>query len=275
MELYKRVNRFLRYLEISQSELDTIINSIDLQFKSHKKQKVTKRGTLRPNNFRIINAPLEPLKKIQKKIQYMLDPNGNFSEHYFGGIRKKSNTKNALQHKGLKYHFLTDLVNCFPSISCRRVYNSLVEIGYSADVSRIITRLTTLDGHIPQGTPTSMILCNLALKPMVTELADFSEKNNLKFTIYVDDLTFSSSSDFRYKTQEILRIMISNGLKISREKTHYRTNRATITGIRVTQNYIYPASYTVAKLSLSRTLDKRRGLENYVKGIVKANNKQA
>jgi RNA-directed DNA polymerase len=62
-------------------------------------------------------------------------------------------------------------------------------------------------------------------------LQEYAALNNLTFTSFIDDLTFSSPTDFKEKTQSILDSVISDGFKISHKKTNYKSKLPTITGI--------------------------------------------
>ena len=51
------------------------------------------------------------------------------------------------------------------------VYGILVEVfGYGRALASLLTKLTTLEGHLPQGTPTSSYLANLVLRRTDTEI---------------------------------------------------------------------------------------------------------
>ena len=80
------------------------------------------------------------------------------------------------------------------------VYNTLVEKGFSPDVASVITKLTTFKGHLPQGAPTSTTLANLVFLPTGLKLNEIAKQHNLRFTIFVDDVTFSSHNDFKHLT---------------------------------------------------------------------------
>src|SRR5690606_32967363 len=98
-------------------------------------------------------------------------------------------------------------------------------------------KLTTWKYELPQGTPTSSHLANLVFLETDFRLIELCNQNNIVYTRYVDDLTFSSSICFKHLLNDILYIVISGGFKISYRKTKYEGFQ-NITGIDVFNNYI-------------------------------------
>jgi RNA-directed DNA polymerase len=111
-----------------------------------------------------------------------------------------------------------------------------VAFDFSPTVSRYLTKLTTYKGKLPQGAPTSPIVANLVFVKTGKRLQEFATKNNLTFTSFVDDLTFSSPIDFKEKTEDILSVIKADGFKISHKKTNYKSKFPTVTGIVVKNN---------------------------------------
>lgn len=186
----------------------------------------------------------------------------------FGGVPKKDNIKNAKYHQGNKYIFTTDLRSFFPSISHNSVFEVYCNNGYSPTVARILTKLTTYKYQLPQGVPTSTLLALLAFKPTGDKLYDYALQHNLKFSIFVDDITISSKVDFKHLVPEILDIIVSAGYKISHNKTHYSTKNPIITGIKCQNNRIKLPQSTYKRISkLPKDSNSYKGLIMYRKRI--------
>lgn len=270
MELFQKKTRLLYYLNLTNDKYEKITSNISNHYYDFKQPKKNKRGKI--VGSRTISAPTNELKKIQYLIHKLLEYHITFPEYFFGGIKKKSNIKNAKVHKGKKYHFVTDIKNCFPSISSEMVYSSIRNLRFSDDICRIITKLTTVDGHLPQGTPTSMILNNLSMLKLGKDLEIFCKMNQIVLTIFVDDITFSSQYDFRNKTFELIDIIISHNFNISKEKTTYKENKVKITGVTVRQNTIKPTSDQIHNYYKKSTkVQRKTGLKNYFRTVSKEN----
>jgi retron-type reverse transcriptase len=98
----------------------------------------------------------------------------------------------------------------------------------------VLTKLTTYGNRLPQGAPTSPSLCNLILAPMAQELFELADKNNLQFTQYVDDLTFSGSLESLVSVRPIaIKVIQKRGFKVNLRKLKMlRANqRMAITGL--------------------------------------------
>lgn len=66
----------------------------------------------------------------------------------------------------------------------------------SPDVAKKLTDIITYNGGIPTGCPTSQIMAFYAYSDMFSEIADLAKQCGCKFTLYVDDMTFSSTKPF-------------------------------------------------------------------------------
>ena len=217
---------------------------------------------------RQLNSTKIELKRIQKRILALLMSHVEIPTYAFGGVPNKDNIKNAKYHQGNKYIFTTDLRSFFPSISHNRVFEVYCNNGYSPTVARILTKLTTYKYQLPQGVPTSTLLALLAFKPTGDKLYDYALQHNLKFSIFVDDITISSKVDFKHLVPEILDIIVSAGYKISHNKTHYSTKNPIITGIKCQNNRIKLPQSTYKRISkLPKDSNSYKGLIMYRKRI--------
>jgi RNA-directed DNA polymerase len=88
----------------------------------------------------------------------------------------------------------------------------------------------------------------------------------------VDDLTFSSQKDFRPLLNDILKIVTSNGFKLSYRKTKYSGNQ-TVTGINVFLNKIDAPEKIIEKASIEMESNSEiKPFTNYLNNIRKTNN---
>lgn len=224
---------------------------------------------------RVINPPKEELKKIQKYINNYLVENVRMPEYAFGGIKGKDNIKNARHHKGQEYVFQTDLKDFFPRITHKMVYEMYVRVGFSPDVASLLTKLTTYKGHLPQGAPTSTTIANLVFMPTGMALQSIAEREGLRFTTFVDDVTMSSQQDFKHVVPEIVETIVSSAFKISQVKTTYRSGITDITGVKMLNNTMTVTDKfnSVFDNEEDKTTPRAKGLINYkerIKAISKA-----
>ena len=223
---------------------------------------------------RIINPPIPELKDIQKRINAYLVNNITLPHYAFGGVKGKDNIRNARFHKGQKYIFQTDLKDFFPRITNKMVYAMFVDNGFSHDVASLLTKLTTFQGHLPQGAPTSTTIANLVFVPTGRALQSIADREGLRFTTFVDDVTISSQNDFKAIIPEIMAIIHPNEdsqFKINQGKTTYRYVFTDITGVKMLNNSMAPTDKLKKELEAEDDLNSPRakGLRNYAKRIKK------
>lgn len=268
--------------------LQNIILNIDTYYYSFQKEKINK-DTGEPLldkegkvKTREVNATKKELKQIQKRIYKLLIASIKLPDYAFGGIPKRDNISNAKYHQGNKYVFTTDLKSFFPSISHTQVFNVFIEHGFSPSVSRILTQLITYKYQVPQGVPTSTFIANLVFKKTGDKILDFARQNNIKFSIFVDDITLSSKVDFKDKIPNILDILKKDGYKISYQKTFYKTKNPIITGVVCQNNLIKLPNNTYKRLKRyqlkqqtdSTFSDKYNGLKLYKDRVKEKNNRK-
>lgn len=211
----------LRYLEsclgISRERLEQIAASVPDSYHQfplpHKKN---------PARFRQITAPDRELKQLQAKLRKLL-AQIPLSNGVHGGVRGKSPRTNALEHLGQRWLVNVDVREFFPSITHKNVYRLLRrELGWGRDVARIVTRLVTYHGEVPQGAPTSTLIANLLLAQAVdrhvAERADELGANNTRF---VDDLTFSGLNPIPL-IAVAGKALSTRGLRIYRKTTPFQ-----------------------------------------------------
>ena len=261
----------------TKENLDLIIKEIDSHYRERVEQKLDPK-TGKPKTYldgsikeRVIRPSKRKLKLIQSKIKDRILSKIELPNNVHGGVKTKSNITNAKPHQGNKYIFVTYLKEYFPSIKSKKIHDLFIELGYNKQFALQMTRLTTWKGEVPQGTPTSTHLSNLYFLKTDNELIKLCKENNITYTRYVDDLTFSSPSDFSHLISDLLDIIKKNGLKISYRKTNYQKNQ-TVTGIVVLHHKIEAPKKLFLKYKLE--IDNHPSCKpytNYVQSIDRTN----
>ena len=220
------------------------------------------------NHQRLVEVSSTALKFVQTRILQLLS-RLDFPNYHYSGVKGKSYISNAKQHQGNMFIYKLDISKFFPNI--RREYIYLFfknKLQVSPDVAEILTNCTTTNlltasyhnpetktavmnfvetnnlqhlSHLSTGSPTSMLLAFLANIPMFEKIESISKENNLIFTVYADDIVFSSQCNIPYTVRyKIVNIIESYGYKVSRKKCKYLMPRSpkTITGVVINSNGI-------------------------------------
>lgn len=244
-----------KYLSDSSKNLHVYIKelrNVDLYFFSKGKEFYQSKKTMekfkeKPNDYdskkyRKFTDANTKHKKILKRINYYLNKI-ELPTYYFS----KTNScykNNATFHKGNTKFILMDISSFYPNckfsyvkdfclsddgLNMKKVIkNSLGEEKYETDVADVFARLVTVPKNknknnriIPQGYPTSTLMSFFSYKNMFDEINGLAKSNGLKFSLYVDDLTFSYfDSEFEIEKfiKEVKDILEKYGHKASEKK---------------------------------------------------------
>ncbi len=203
--------------------------------------------------LRVINAPDNRLKMLQRKLAPLLDQLYRVRNPVHGFVAGRSVKSNAEAHANRRYVINLDLKDFFPSITENRIHGLLRSLGVDSRVSEIVARLCCYQGHLPQGAPTSPVLSNMICYRLDTVLLKVAKAARAIYTRYADDITFSTfqppSGLFdtaippsgRFAPEALatnLRVAVtSNGFAINPDKTHYadRHARRIVTGLKINE----------------------------------------
>lgn len=167
---------------------------------------------------RDIDNPLEPLKSVQRLIKKRLLDNVPMPHYMNGGVRNRSTQQNARNHIRQPELVTIDIKKFFPHVTNAQVAAVWRKVfGASKEVAWILTKLTTLQGHLPQGSPASTALANLVIAPVADEIFKKCTERGLCFSIYVDDIAISGRGA-HHQISEVARALSRYGFPISRKK---------------------------------------------------------
>lgn len=216
-----------KYLGVSPL---TIRGLIIAKFKHYRTFTFRKRS----GGTRQISAPRTYLKVVQWWINDTILSSAEASPHAFGFVKNRSYVDNAKFHFGAKNILNVDLKDFFPSISSTHVEDIFSSFGYRPTIARCLTELTTLDGTLPQGAPTSPPLANLRMLEIDGELNEIAVRHGVRFSRYADDLTFSGNHKISAEIIDEIKSTVSKyGFTLNDKKTRFMgiNQRKEVTGI--------------------------------------------
>lgn len=202
-------------LRLGRSTLQRIADELDGDDERHYKRFVGHSGG---GKLRDLAAPRSEIRRVQVRIRQRLLRRVDLPSSMFGGVRGKSPSMNAAQHTGRASVLTMDIRDCFPCTTAASVARMFgTGLGCAASVKRLLTRLVTLDGGVPQGALTSMDVVNLCLYDMVRELEAVAERYGLQFSIWVDDMAFSGDR-VEDVIDEVFAVARKYGYRLGRNK---------------------------------------------------------
>ena len=191
---------------------------------------------------REIQQPVHPLlvlihKRMKEFLSQIETPT-----YLFSSKRGLSYIDNARMHISANYLQTMDINKFYASTRAEAVFQFfLYDLEMASDLARMLTNLCTYDSYkIPTGSSISQILAFWAYHRVFDKVNDIMESIDISFSLYVDDMTFSSShpipKDLHCKIEEQLK---QKWLRFKPCKLHryFPQDSKTVTGCIITQDH--------------------------------------
>lgn len=191
------------------------------------------------SGVRVIEAPKPRMRETQRRLLRRLVVRIPAHPAARGFEPGSSPAAFAWPHSDRTTVLRVDLLHCFESIGVGRVRRIFDDVGYPLHIARLLAELCTtstpadqLSGidyahasllrrrHLPQGSPTSPHLANLALAQVDRRIAGYASANGLRYTRYGDDLAVSGDDlDSARALWTVTRIVDDCGFAVNTSKT--------------------------------------------------------
>lgn len=219
-------NHFCTMSHSSPKQIKFFISHKDKAYSTFSVSK--KNGTLRE-----INAPSKMLKYVQRWILDNILYRLNAGEYAHGFVPDRSISTNASIHVGQDLILGIDIKDFFPSIGFQSVFRIFKSAGYTRKVAWTLADLCTYHKRLPQGSPTSPMLANLATLSLDNKIATYCARRSLRYSRYADDITISGSYRLPIYKKRIIRIIEETGFSINTEKVRLlsKSSKQKVTGL--------------------------------------------
>jgi hypothetical protein len=201
----------------------------------------------RSGGSRRILAPDAATKQLQRRILARLLARLPAHPAVHGYERGRSIATNASAHEQAAVVLKLDIRDFFGATKAARIRRYFRVVGWDRESARILTRLTTRDGGLPAGAPTSPRLANLVNVMLDARLAGLAAREGATYTRYADDLTFSFATDDGAAARRVIRVA-RRILRAERYELHLarklqvrrRWERQLVTGLVVNERVALP-----------------------------------
>lgn len=179
---------------------------------------------------RKIEDPSADLKRLLHQLNRYLSSVYYFEKSraaygFIAGVRNDDDRRNVLtnarKHTGKPYLLNVDLKDFFHTVTRDKVVEIFAgkPFGFKRAIPELLADLTTYQGRLPMGSPTSPVLSNLACRALDDSLTQYAQSAGWAYTRYADDMTFSSKQPITVEQVERVRIIVHNaGFTINDKK---------------------------------------------------------
>lgn len=224
---------------------------------------------------RKIYAPKYNLKKIQRRILKNILEKKEVSKYACAYLPKKDLKENACEHINKKIVLKLDIKDFFGSITFSEVLKKCFPYEYFPNATAVLlTKLCTYYDYVPQGAPTSAYISNIVMQDFDEVIGDFCKKQNISYTRYSDDLTFSGDFDYKRVIAFVKKELLARGYLLNKDKIVVISKKSCqkVTGIVVNEKMQVEKRYR-KKIRQEMYYIKKYGLSSHLETL-KMENKE-
>lgn len=190
--------------------------------------------TITGGKLRHVTAPCGDLIELQRTLSDFLERMGH-PDYLHSGLRRRSHVTHAGIHLGQAWLCKIDLRSFFLAVTAPRIrFFFSHRMSCSSDVASLLTRLCTVDGHLPIGGLISQELAFQIAKPMFDELNQLAVVWKVRFSVYVDDLCFSGNRATPVFLWRVKQIIHKHGFRYHGAECYAPGKPRVVTGVLLT-----------------------------------------
>lgn len=239
MVVYKEVSSLIDDLEFSGKALYSLSNHINKHYRGIQIPK-------KSGGYRQLYVPDRFLKSVQRRINEKLLLMEEISP-YATAYRLGGSTKmNAKVHVGKEVLLKLDIKNFFDNLIYPYVKEkAFPEKRYCEQNRVLLSVLCVYKDSLPQGAPTSPTISNIIMKDFDNFVGTWCNDNQISYTRYCDDMTFSGDFDPQAVIQLVKLQLRKLGLFLNDKKTVVvrKGQKHSVTGIVVNEKISAPSEY--------------------------------
>lgn len=263
----KNLKGLAMYLGLAPTQLNQIdVNSQFITFQIPKPGKTEKRT---------IEAPTGNLKylldRLSDGLQWLYSKHRTVAaQGYIRSVKndpdKRTIFTNAKKHLGKKYLLNVDLDNFFHQVTekkVREIFSHSRLFSFDTETENFLTKFVCYKGRLPMGSPTSPPLSNFATIDMDNELTLWTKHQHIRYTRFVDDLSFSSDKPISTGHLKVIEdILLAHQFRADPKKIKWfgPNDAKEVTGLIVGNSIMVPDEYLTA---LDAEIQKLKEIKAY------------
>ena len=187
--------------------------------------------------IRQIEKPIGQLELVHKRVQNLLSRIVAPS-YLYSGKKNLSYIDNAKSHLQSGFFLSLDIQSYYPNSKIEYVFRFFhYKMLMSEDMAWLISKLLTYDGHIPTGSQLSQSIADWAYSTLFDRIHKLADSKGFLFSLYVDDITFSSSTSIPRSFQSNVESEIRSfklSIKETKVKRGAKKHFKVVTGCAIT-----------------------------------------
>jgi len=246
LDKLKNLKILREILGVSAAEWQILTQRGDSNFRTREIPKDD--GTMRE-----LEIPKDRLKRIHSRIHHQLSLLPT-PDYLHSGVKGRSSLTNGRAHEDAKSALTLDIKKFYPSCSASAVFEFFrYRLQQPRDIAEGLVSVVTYGGHIPTGSPLSQGLAYWSKAPAFDEIYRYAVNRGLKMSLYVDDITLSSTTPKipGHTFTDVAGILKRYQLRAKQNKTHFYGAQASK---RITGNILQPDGTIVAPNKLREKL---------------------
>ncbi|OGZ34208.1 MAG: hypothetical protein A3I88_01390 [Candidatus Portnoybacteria bacterium RIFCSPLOWO2_12_FULL_39_9] len=230
-KLKKGINEICNFLEYNPGIMD-----LEKAFEgrnSYQRIFIRKRGGKKKGK-RVIHVPPPKLKNVQSVIHRRVLEMVEWPASVHGFVKNRSHLTAALKHSRSipppVALLLIDFKDAFSNVGVKKVERALDKrlqpnllCPLSPGAIKLLAKLITYRGRLPQGAPSSPTIFNLVALDLDEVLSVYAEERGYTYTRYVDNIAVSSPKPIpKNERAEIIGLCRQFGFQVVSEKARYQ-----------------------------------------------------
>lgn len=187
---------------------------------------------------RNLAVPIGKLRGVHERLKFHLNKIKQ-PEYLYSPRKGRAQRDNAALHRAQAQFLGLDIRQFYPSTTAEHIFRWAHHVaGLRADVAGMLMHLVAIDGKMPFGSPVSPVLTTLVHREMFDEIYALLKAQNLRMSLWVDDLTISGSFVRGDIIEQIRAVIRRSGFQTHKIKFRSAGRPVIVTGVPIERQRI-------------------------------------
>jgi RNA-directed DNA polymerase len=180
---------------------------------------------------RSLAIPIRDMRSVHERLKRLFE-RIQLGEYIYSPRKGRSTIVNATLHEKSVRVVKLDIKQFYPSTTEEHVFQFFrYRMGMVDDVAGRLTKICTINGRVPFGSPLSPILCALVHDDVFSKVAEKCAVHEAQMSLWVDDVTISSSDVAVGIVRDVNRLLRAKRLIVHKAQRRAVNKGVVVTGI--------------------------------------------